>query len=327
MTGFPSPPCPEVAAPQPEQVVVFPQKRRTRPVTLAFTLIELLVVIAVIAILASLLLPALSQAKHSAHSAICKSNLRQWDLALKIYLDDFGAYVPGSMIEAPNRPQGFWYWRLGRHIGLPDRNLKWAEMPNLVTHAVEGKSLNSILVCPGLALAPVIDPSPVGGVRYYESYGYNGGGFGSSWTTVLGLGGQLLNPNTEDLPDNIRLIRECEVRAPCDLIAIGEALIWSRGGGKARLTMEGLTPNSLETQVDLGLIHNDEQMTEGDLSFFRGAVKRRHGGRWNMLFCDGHIENGKTGEWFDTRKEATRKRMNPWTSGVPTRAARIWMTP
>ncbi len=59
-----------------------------------FTLIELLVVIAIIAILASLLLPALSRGKALASSVQCKSNLKQLDLALILYVHDHENLYP-----------------------------------------------------------------------------------------------------------------------------------------------------------------------------------------------------------------------------------------
>ena len=62
----------------------------------AFTLIELLVVIAVIAILAAMTLSAVQLALDQAERASCKSNLRQWGSALRIYANAYGQYFPDN---------------------------------------------------------------------------------------------------------------------------------------------------------------------------------------------------------------------------------------
>jgi prepilin-type N-terminal cleavage/methylation domain-containing protein/prepilin-type processing-associated H-X9-DG protein len=62
----------------------------------AFTLIELLVVIAIIALLMAILMPALQRVKKQTWTILCRSNMNQYGLAARMYIDDNEGYFPYS---------------------------------------------------------------------------------------------------------------------------------------------------------------------------------------------------------------------------------------
>jgi prepilin-type N-terminal cleavage/methylation domain-containing protein/prepilin-type processing-associated H-X9-DG protein len=66
-----------------------------------FTLIELLVVIAIIAILAAILFPVFAQARESARTISCLSNMKQIGLGVKMYAQDYDEAFPMGTYPGP----------------------------------------------------------------------------------------------------------------------------------------------------------------------------------------------------------------------------------
>jgi prepilin-type processing-associated H-X9-DG protein/prepilin-type N-terminal cleavage/methylation domain-containing protein len=275
------------------------RQRRTTAEVNGFTLVELLVVIAIIAILAALLLPALSRAKQSAYSAKCKSNLRQIGLGLTMYVGEFSAY-PG--------------WIDPRYGPPAPADLVWPDllMPYLqkrtpagtagpVDHRRASESeRNDVFGCP--VKGPTLRQWAGGGGEFTRTeYGYNMYGFQSYSAqgpedAFLGLWGRSTRPNGEDY----RPRKESDVVAPADMIAFGDGTANLQRG---KVGVFGGTIYRTEQDV---FLHDNGVYSRSLMDFAR----KRHGGRVNIVFCDGHVEQDTLKRLFLDLDEAALRRWN-----------------
>jgi prepilin-type N-terminal cleavage/methylation domain-containing protein/prepilin-type processing-associated H-X9-DG protein len=235
-----------------------------------FTLIELLVVIAIIAILASLLLPVLSDAKASSHSARCRSNLRQLAIALNVYVDDHGVYPLDRSLDGKG-----WMTRLtGFTNGLI---------------SISGDHSRYICPSPGFMFEGWMHPSFYGynlsgSVNAYSEADVRAGRFG------FGLGGHTME-GVGEVP-----VPERAVKVPSDMLAFGDGFI-------------GMQDKKISYGVGIGQNWIGFLRPEEDRAY-RAAAEKRHRGKLNASFCDGHVEALKVRPLLLDHSPAAQRRWN-----------------
>lgn len=104
-----------------------------------FTLIELLVVIAIIALLMSILMPALYKAKEQSRTVICRSNLHQYGLAARMYVDENRGRFPFSLTWLfSQQPSHYcqWHDRVNNLVNHPEyAGVLWPYLKDFDIHA------------------------------------------------------------------------------------------------------------------------------------------------------------------------------------------------
>jgi len=177
----------------------------------AFTLIELLVVIAIIAILAALLLPALAAAKQKAQTIVCRSNMKQWALAFKMYAEEYNDEVP---------EEGNTIFSIADNVGSDNLTAAWYNsvpptigLPTLVT-LYKGSnspvpSSQSIFSCPS---CPAPDPA-----KYKDPPKVSMAFFMYAENSRI-----CINKSTRAGPPPIRNTKFSSIKRPTDTILIAE---------------------------------------------------------------------------------------------------------
>lgn len=229
----------------------------------AFTLIELLVVIGIIGIIASLALAGIIGAQRKTKSAVCINNLKQQGVILSDFVSEHSRYplaftYPGQRSRFPENVSGW--------IGTLFLERLRTEAPK--TSRDEWKGL---LRCP--AARRPLDFRPNQG---YPHFGYNGDGLiGPNKVGNLGLGGAGALGESEQRP-----VRENEVLVPAAMAAIGDAVV-----GWGQTLQDGLSK-----------IGRSADAVGTPESYSR--IRKRHGGKLNLVFCDGHVESIKIQQLF-----------------------------
>jgi prepilin-type N-terminal cleavage/methylation domain-containing protein/prepilin-type processing-associated H-X9-DG protein len=248
-----------------------------------FTLIELLVVIAIIAILAALLLPALAKAKAKAQAINCASNIKQVQLATRMYIDDNEGIVVPYTYKRSTPGNTLPPYDSDTYVVQSATSVCWPDLLRIHKYAPS----KTLFDCPS--------------VRFKA-----GSGFNKSPNSKLGIGinfsryGKIMGD-----PAFPNRMKESNIKRPSRFLTYADAGAATKE--TANLVVNGLlAPDLWVEDEEYDLQANDTDPTDDgtgscffraptEAGFVKGTARTlpRHSHRLNAGFADAHVERVK----------------------------------
>lgn len=236
----------------------------------AFTLLELLAIVAIIAIMAALLIPALQSTRQKSEHIACLYNMRQLDLACKLYSDDNN----GQLVSC--WPIGFGKYAVNPYSWCPG----WVSYsqpvganygPNPDFNATNVNSLKQGVIWqylrfPAVYRCPAEERS-MGGVTVVRSYSMNSWMNGQTYDDPSGASA-FVTPNQDPSLTYTFFRKESQLARPSQL--------WNL------IEEDATTINDSMFMVDMGNVNSIPDLPS-----------TRHGSSYTLTLQDGHVQNVK----------------------------------
>jgi prepilin-type processing-associated H-X9-DG protein len=213
-----------------------------------------------------------------------------------MYVDDFHLFPRAAVYHYQPARLTFWYNDLGKYT------VPWPEGSAPRTNIPAG-----LYTCP--SFPRLVNLQPIGSYGYLNafgytaSYAYNDRGADVFEKLGLGLGGRRLNDGPADA-SAFTWTKEDEVVSPSDMLAVGDAPLRK---------LPSMPPGSgdkvyADPHLDSPL-HVNPLSADSWAAFAQPTTQQlRHSGRFNTLFCDGHVEQAR----FEVLYGRQDSRLNRW---------------
>ena len=235
---------------------------------LGFTLIELLVVVSIIALLVSILMPALSRAREQAKFVLCKTQLKSYGLAAKMYVnnnDDRYTYSRDSIFREDPRGNRNCQWHDGRY-----------DYPaNEFDHTpanIQGSLWSYLESSMDIHLCPTF-------MNFANAYGKDHPGHDNA----IPIDPQYSYSQNNFLGRSIGVYKDSQVQNPSEVFVFVEETIWR---------IPGFASHVLNDTVFWSRHPKDPAGFEGDCiaTYHNTNLENRNDGDGNAVFADGHVE-------------------------------------